>query len=90
MRAIRRYGGTLLMIYGVQRRDFKKIRLLLAAEGIFVPDMTHLKRCGFFTTEHYHKDDWKSPSGRSVLGQTWFLKAIVPPSQASYKSKGYE
>ena len=79
-----------MMIYGVQRRDFKKFRLLLAAEGIFVPDMTHLKRCRFFTTEHYHKDDWKSPSGRSVLGQTWFLKAIVPPSQASYKSKGYE
>ena len=50
MRAIRRHGGTVLMTYGVQREDFKKIRNLLAAEGIFVPDMTHLKRCGFFTT----------------------------------------
>ena len=77
--------------YGVQRRDFKKIRLLLAAEGIFVPDMTHLKRCGFFTTEHYayHEDDWKSPNGRSVSGQTWLLKAIAPPSQASYGPRGY-
>jgi hypothetical protein len=43
MRAIRRHGGTVLMIYGVQRKDFKKIRILLAAEGFFVPDMTHLK-----------------------------------------------
>jgi hypothetical protein len=34
------------MIYGVQRKDFKKIRILLAAEEVFVPDMTHLKRCG--------------------------------------------
>jgi hypothetical protein len=33
---------------GVKRRDFKKMRALLAAAGIFVPDMTHLKRCGFF------------------------------------------
>ena len=64
MRAIRRHGATILVVYGVQRRDFKKIRLLLAAEGIFVPDMTHHKRCGFITTEHHHKDDWKSPSGR--------------------------
>ena len=64
MRAIRRHGGTVLVIYGVQRKDFKKIRILLAAEGIFVPDMAHLKRCGFFTVHHYHQDDWKSPSGR--------------------------
>jgi hypothetical protein len=56
MRAIRRHGGTVLMIYGVQRKDFKKIRILLAAEGIFVPDMAHLKRCGFFTVHHYHQD----------------------------------
>jgi hypothetical protein len=49
MRAIRRHGGTVLMIYGVQRKDFKKIRILLAAEGVFVPDMTHPKGCGFFT-----------------------------------------
>jgi hypothetical protein len=60
MRAIRRHGGTVLVIYGVQRKDFKKIRILLAAEGIFVPDMTHLKRCGFFTVRRYHQDDWKS------------------------------
>jgi hypothetical protein len=65
MRAIRRHGGTVLMIYGVQRKDYKKIRILLAAEGIFVPDMTHLKRCGFFTVDHYHKDDWKSPNERT-------------------------
>jgi hypothetical protein len=50
MRAIRRHGGTVLLVYGFKRKDFKKIRLLLAAEGIFVADMTHLKRCGFFTT----------------------------------------
>jgi hypothetical protein len=43
MRAIKRHGGTILVVYGVQRRDFKKIKLLLAAEGIFVPDMTRLK-----------------------------------------------
>jgi hypothetical protein len=43
MRAIRRHGGTILVVYGVQRRDFKKIKLLLAAEGIFVPDMTRPK-----------------------------------------------
>jgi hypothetical protein len=74
MRSIRRHGGTVLVVYGVQRRDFKKIRLLLAAEGIFVPpDMTHLKRCGFFATGHYHKGDWKSPSGRMAEGKTWFL-----------------
>jgi hypothetical protein len=78
-----------LVVYGVQRRDFKKIRLLLAAEGIFVPDMTHLKRCGFITTKHYHKDDWKSPSGRMAEGKTWFLKVLAPSSQASYESKGY-
>jgi hypothetical protein len=71
MRAIRRHGGTILVVYGVQRRDFKKIRLLLAAEGIFVPDMTHLKRCGFITTEHYHKDDWKSPNVCMAEGKTW-------------------
>ena len=59
MRAIRRHGGAVLMIYGVQRKDFKKIRILLAAEGIFVPDMTHLKRCGFSTVGNYHQDDWK-------------------------------
>jgi hypothetical protein len=57
MRAIRRHGGTVLLIYGVQREDLKKIRILLAAQGIFVPDMTHLRRYGFFTVCHYHKDD---------------------------------
>jgi hypothetical protein len=89
MRAIRRHGGTILVVYGVPRRDFKKIRLLLAAEGIFVPDMTRLKRCGFITTEHYHKGDWKSPRGRMAEGKTWFLKAIAPSSQASYGPKGH-
>jgi hypothetical protein len=33
MRAIRRHGGTVvLVIYGLQRKDFKKIRILLAAD----------------------------------------------------------
>jgi hypothetical protein len=89
MRAIRRHGGTVLVIYGAQRKDFKKIRILLAAEGIFVPDMTHLKRCGFFTTANYHEDDWKSPSGRMSEEKTWFLKAVVPHPQASYGAKDY-
>jgi hypothetical protein len=89
MRAIRRHGGAVLMIYGVQRKDFKKIRILLAAEEIFVPDMTHLKRCGFFTVGHYHKDDWKSPNGRMSEEKTWFLKIIVPHSQASEEAKDY-
>jgi hypothetical protein len=31
------------MIYGVKRKDLKKMRVLLAAADIFVPDMTHLK-----------------------------------------------
>jgi hypothetical protein len=48
MRAMRRHGDTTVMTYGVKRRDFKKMGILLAAAGIFVPDMTHLKRCGFF------------------------------------------
>jgi hypothetical protein len=89
MRAIRRHGGAVLMIYGVQRKDFKKIRLLLAAEEIFVPDMTHLKRCGFLTEHHYHQDDWKSPNGRNSEEKTWFLKIIVPHSQASEEAKDY-
>ena len=89
MRAIRRHGGTVLMIYGVQRKDFKKIRILLAAEGIFVPDMIHPKRCGFFTVHHHHQDDWKSPNGRMSEEKTWFLKVIVPYSQASYEAKDY-
>jgi hypothetical protein len=55
MRAIRRHGGPVFRRYGVQRKDFKEIRILLAAEGIFVQDMTHLKRCGFFTVRHYHQ-----------------------------------
>jgi hypothetical protein len=45
---VRRHGGTIVMAYGVKRRDFKKMGALLAAAGIFGPDMTHLKRCGFF------------------------------------------
>jgi hypothetical protein len=90
MRAIRRHEETVLVIYGVQWKDFKKIRILLAAKGVFVPDMTHLKRCGFFTVGHYHKDDWKSPNGRMSEEKTWFLKAIVPAcSQASYGANDY-
>jgi hypothetical protein len=58
MRAIRRHGGTVLLIYGVQRKGFKKIRILLAAEGIFVvPDMTHLKKVRIF-----HSGDSGPPS----------------------------
>jgi hypothetical protein len=48
VRAMRRHGGTMVLAYGVKRRDFKNMRVLLAAAGIFVPDMTHLKRSGFF------------------------------------------
>jgi hypothetical protein len=62
---------------------------LLAAEEIFVPDMTRLKRCGFSTVDHHHKDDWKSPSGRMSEEKTWFLKIIVPHPQASYGAKDY-
>jgi hypothetical protein len=36
------------MACGIKRRDFKKMRAMLAAAGIFVPHMTHLKRCEFF------------------------------------------
>jgi hypothetical protein len=89
MGASRCHEGTVLMIYGVQRKDFKKIRILLAAEGTFVPDMTHLKRCGFFTTAHYHEDDWKSPNGRMSEEKTWLLEVIVPHSQASHGAKDY-
>jgi hypothetical protein len=46
--ALRRHGGTIVVICGVKRRDFKKMRVLLAAAGIFVPDVNHLKRCRFF------------------------------------------
>ena len=56
MRAIRRHGGAVLMIYGVQRKDFKKIRILLAAEEVFVPDMTHLKRCGSIGGAMYKRE----------------------------------
>jgi hypothetical protein len=87
---MRRHGGTILLIYGVKRRDLKKIRVLLAAAGIFVPDMTRPKRCGFSTTLHYHVDDWKSPSGRTAMGYIWCLEAVVPPSQAPCESKDYE
>jgi hypothetical protein len=38
----------MVMAHGLKRRDFKKMRALLAAAGICVPDMTRLKRCGFF------------------------------------------
>jgi hypothetical protein len=76
--------------HGVKRREFKKIRVLLAAEGIFVPDMTRLKRYGFFTTSQYHEGDWKSPNGRTADGYTWVLKAIVPSSQAPHGPRDYE
>jgi hypothetical protein len=46
--ALRRHDGTIVVIYGVKRRDSKKMRVLLVAAGIFVPDMTRLKRCGLF------------------------------------------
>jgi hypothetical protein len=46
--ALRRHGGTIVVICGVKRRYFKKMRVLLAAAGIFVPDMNRLKRCRFF------------------------------------------
>jgi hypothetical protein len=46
--AMRCHGGTIVMAFGVKMRDFKKMRVLLAAAGIFVPDMTRLKRCGSF------------------------------------------
>ena len=48
VRAMRRHRGTVVMACCVKRRDSKKMGVLLAAAGIFVPDMTHLKRCGFF------------------------------------------
>jgi hypothetical protein len=40
----------IVVAYGIKRRDFKEMRVLwpLATAGIFVPDMTRLKRCGFF------------------------------------------
>jgi hypothetical protein len=78
------------VICGVQRKYFKKIRILLAAEGAFVPDMTRLKRCGFFTTENYHEGDWESPNGRMFEEKTWFLKAVVPHSQAPYGANDLE
>jgi hypothetical protein len=43
--ALGRHGGTIVVIYGVKRRGSKKMGVLLAAAGIFVPDMTCLKRC---------------------------------------------
>ena len=53
-RPMKRWEGTCVMAYGVEGNDFKKIRALLAAHGIYVPDMTtHLKRCGFFTTKSF-------------------------------------
>jgi hypothetical protein len=60
MRAIRRHGGTLLIIYVVSKGRISRksgFCWLLTAEGIPVPDMTRLKRCGFFKVCHYHKDD---------------------------------
>jgi hypothetical protein len=86
---MRRHGGTVVMTYGVKRGDFKKMGALLAVAGIFEPDMTRLKRCGFFTTLHRHEDDWVSPNGRTADGKTWLLGPIVPSAQASYEPRGY-
>jgi hypothetical protein len=44
------------MAFGVKMRDFKKRRVLLAAVGIFVPDMTCLKRCGFIGGAMYKRE----------------------------------
>jgi hypothetical protein len=53
---MQRHGGTMVMAFGVKMRDFKKRRVLLAAAGIFVPDMTHLKRCGFIGGAMYKRE----------------------------------
>jgi hypothetical protein len=53
---MQRHGGTTVMAFGVKMRDFKKRRVLLAAAGIFVPDMTHLKRCGFIGGAMYKRE----------------------------------
>jgi hypothetical protein len=90
MGVMRRNGGTVVMIYGVKRNDFKKMRILLAAEEIFVPDMTHLKRCGFYTAREYHPDDWKTPNGRKNASNTWYMKPIVPAHQASCESRDFQ
>jgi hypothetical protein len=39
---MRRHRGTVVMACCVKRRDSKKMGVLLAAAGIFVPDMTRL------------------------------------------------
>jgi hypothetical protein len=55
---MQRHGGTIVMAVGVKMRDFKKRRVLLAAAGIFVPDMAHLglKRCGFIGGAMYKRE----------------------------------
>jgi hypothetical protein len=90
MRAMRRHGGTVVIIYGVKRKDFKKMRIMLAAEEVFVPDMTDLKRYGFYTKKEYHPDDWKTPDGRKNAPATWYMKPIVPANQASFFSRDFQ
>ena len=90
MGPMRRHGGTVVMVYGVKRDDFKKMRAVLAAEEIFVPDMAHLKRCGFYTTKECHPGDWKTPNGRKNASSSWFLKLVVPLKQASCESRGFQ
>jgi hypothetical protein len=52
VRAMRRHGGTVVIAYGFKRRDFISHHHGFKRKGgtsrIFVPDMTRLKRCGFF------------------------------------------
>jgi hypothetical protein len=87
MRAIRRHGGTVLVIYMVSKgRISRKSGFCWLLRGLCtrVPDMTHLKRYGFFTVRHYHKGDWKSPSGRMSEEKIWFLKAVVPHSGGNH------
>jgi hypothetical protein len=61
--ALRRHGGTIVVICGVKRRDFKKMGALLAAAGIFVPDMTRLKRCGLLGVRCPSEKDSVYPIG---------------------------
>ena len=51
------------VIYGVKRRDFKKMRVLLAAAGIFVTDMTHAAAA----VRPTKKEAPRSPAGGAVV-----------------------
>ena len=92
MRAIRRHGGAVLMIYGVQRKDFKKIRILLAAEEVFVPDMTHLKRCGSIGGAMYKREKFRISDRRRRKMQkpeVW-PKKRGPRWDSNQNPRGYE